>query len=83
MSFYVLSRFGDVILKLCSKKAATSKGVSKFRNFVQKWGFQLFIMNKKSPLAPLLIIFVDILPKVSAVPFAEFFVLVIMLLLLC
>ena len=71
--FQILSRFGDVILKLCSKEAVTSKGVSKFRNFVQKWGFQLFIMNKKSPLAPLLIIFVDILSKVGAVSFAEFF----------
>ena len=69
----ILSRFGDVILKLCSKGAVTFKGVSKFRNFVQKWGFQLFIMNKKSPLAPLLIIFVDILPEVGAVSFAEFF----------
>ena len=71
--FQILSRFGDVILNLSSKKAVTSKGVSICRNFVEKWGFQLFILNKKSPLAPLLIIFVDILPKVGAVSFAEFF----------
>ena len=64
--FQILSRFGDVILNLSSKKAVTPKGVSKFRNFVQKWGFQLFIMNKKSPLTALLIIFVDILLKVGA-----------------
>ena len=31
--FQILSRFGDVILNLSSKKAATSKGVSIFWNF--------------------------------------------------
>ena len=41
----------------------------------------VFIWNKWLQIAPLLIIFVDILPKVGAVPFDQFFLLVIMLLL--
>ena len=66
----ILSRFGDVILNLSSKKAVTPKGVSKFRNFSPSGEFFIY---KYLQIAPLLIIFVDILPIVSAVHFAEFF----------